>query len=196
MMNKCGAVELFYVCNDPQWKVVYVVWWCGLDSADTGQGPVGLFMSTMTNLRIPQKVEKFLIKGAVSLFQVNTSPIDKFTDWRKSIIFWDVTSCSLAEVYRTFEVTYCFHLQGQRISRAIKAGPHQAGSHSASWLLGLLLDPEDGGSTFLRNVGKLLPDYITSHPRRWNSSESTPRERQISLIIFWPKIFTFSPFWW
>jgi hypothetical protein len=24
-------------------------------------------------------------------------------------------------------------------------------------LLSLLLDPEDGGSTFLRNVGKLLP---------------------------------------
>jgi hypothetical protein len=33
-------------------------------------------------------------------------------------------------------------------------------------LHGLLFDPEDGGNTFVRNVGKLLPDYITSHPRR------------------------------
>jgi hypothetical protein len=29
-------------------------------------------------------------------------------------------------------------------------------------LLGLLFDPEDGGSIFFRNAGKLLPDYTTS----------------------------------
>jgi hypothetical protein len=36
----------------------------------------------------------------------------------------------------------------------------------ADWLLGLLLDAEDGGSMFLRTVGKYLPDYTSSHPRR------------------------------
>jgi hypothetical protein len=33
-------------------------------------------------------------------------------------------------------------------------------------LLGLLFDLEDGGITFLRSFGKLLPDYTVSHPRR------------------------------
>jgi hypothetical protein len=32
--------------------------------------------------------------------------------------------------------------------------------------LGLLLDLDDGDSPFLRNVDKLLPDYMVSHPRR------------------------------
>jgi hypothetical protein len=26
--------------------------------------------------------------------------------------------------------------------------------------------PEDGGSTFLGNIGELLPDYMASYPRR------------------------------
>jgi hypothetical protein len=32
-------------------------------------------------------------------------------------------------------------------------------------LLDLLFDPEDGGSTFFRNVPELLPDYTVSNPR-------------------------------
>jgi hypothetical protein len=34
------------------------------------------------------------------------------------------------------------------------------------FLLGLLFDPEDGCSAFLRNVGGLLPDYTALQPRR------------------------------
>jgi hypothetical protein len=34
-------------------------------------------------------------------------------------------------------------------------------------LPGLLFDPEDGISTLIRNVGKLLPDYTASRQRRW-----------------------------
>jgi hypothetical protein len=34
-------------------------------------------------------------------------------------------------------------------------------------LLGLLFDPEDGGRTLLPDILKLLPDYMTSHPRRY-----------------------------
>jgi hypothetical protein len=33
-------------------------------------------------------------------------------------------------------------------------------------IIGLLFDPENGGSTFLRNVGELLPYHPTSHTRR------------------------------
>jgi hypothetical protein len=32
----------------------------------------------------------------------------------------------------------------------------------AGYLLALLLHPEDGGSTSLRNVGELLSDYMTT----------------------------------
>jgi hypothetical protein len=32
-------------------------------------------------------------------------------------------------------------------------------------LAGLMFDPEDGRSMFLRNAGKLLPDHTASQPR-------------------------------
>jgi hypothetical protein len=32
------------------------------------------------------------------------------------------------------------------------------------FMLGSLFYPEDGGRMFLRNIGKLLPDYTASHP--------------------------------
>jgi hypothetical protein len=35
---------------------------------------------------------------------------------------------------------------------------------SASCLRGIIFDPEDGGTTFLRNVGELLPDNTPLHP--------------------------------
>lgn len=34
------------------------------------------------------------------------------------------------------------------------------------YLLGLLFDPEDGGSTVLRNIGKLSPQYMSPHLTR------------------------------
>jgi hypothetical protein len=37
----------------------------------------------------------------------------------------------------------------------------------ASYLLGLLFDPEGGSSTLLRNGGKLLPDCAASQPRQY-----------------------------
>jgi hypothetical protein len=44
-------------------------------------------------------------------------------------------------------------------------------AHSAGWLLAsLVFEHEDEGSTFLQNVGKLLPDYTVSHPGKQYSS--------------------------
>jgi hypothetical protein len=40
----------------------------------------------------------------------------------------------------------------------------------AGSLLALYLEPEDVSGIFLRNVGKCLLDYTTSHPRRQYSS--------------------------
>jgi hypothetical protein len=48
--------------------------------------------------------------------------------------------------------------------------PHTAhfacSTHLACCLLSLLFDPENGGSMFFQNVGKHLPDYTESYPRR------------------------------
>jgi hypothetical protein len=38
-------------------------------------------------------------------------------------------------------------------------------SHAGFWL-SLFFDPEDGGDTFLRNVGWLSTDYMALYPRR------------------------------
>jgi hypothetical protein len=48
---------------------------------------------------------------------------------------------------------------------------------------GLVFDPEDGDSTFLHNVGKLLPQYMASHHRRYHSSELLLSEPQIPLNV-------------
>jgi hypothetical protein len=36
----------------------------------------------------------------------------------------------------------------------------------ARWFAELFFDPEDGGDTFLRNVGYNSTDYTASYPRR------------------------------
>jgi hypothetical protein len=59
----------------------------------------------------------------------------------KSTIFWDITPCSL--------LATCFQ---------------------AGFLLGIFLDPEDGGDMFFRNVGRLSTDCTELYPRRQYSS--------------------------
>jgi hypothetical protein len=59
----------------------------------------------------------------------------------KSIIFWDMTPCS--PLSSTHLLTRLF--------------------------AELFFDPEDGGDTFLRNVGCYSTDYTASYPRRWYS---------------------------
>jgi hypothetical protein len=68
----------------------------------------------------------------------------------KMAVFWVVASSSLAEVYWRVRSSCCLH-QGV-----------------------------DGGSNNFWNVGKLLPDYISQHPRRQPSSYSPPWEPEIS----------------
>jgi hypothetical protein len=57
----------------------------------------------------------------------------------KSIIFWDITPCSLLKVNRRFGGT----------CRCFQAG----------FLLGLFFDPEEEGDMFRRNLGYLSTDY-------------------------------------
>jgi hypothetical protein len=69
-------------------------------------------------------------------------------------VFWDIAPCSLADIDRRFTGAYCLHHQGE-------------GS-------------DNGGGKYLWNVGKLLPDYPTQHPRRQSSSYSPLWEPEIS----------------
>jgi hypothetical protein len=73
-----------------------------------------------------------------------------------STIFWDKTPCSPVELY----------------PRLIYS----------SFLLGLSLNPEDGGSMSLRNVSELLPGYTLLHPRKQFSSFSNLID-QYNLIV-------------
>jgi hypothetical protein len=65
----------------------------------------------------------------------------------KSIIFWDVTPCSLLRYNRRFGGTYRLHLQGPRKFQ------------------------QEPASKQISNVGCISTDYTASHSRRWYSSE-------------------------
>jgi hypothetical protein len=52
-------------------------------------------------------------------------------------VFLDTTSCSRVEIYQHGTITYYLYFY-----------------------------PEDGESRWFRNIGKYLPDYTMSHPRR------------------------------
>jgi hypothetical protein len=46
-----------------------------------------------------------------------------------------------------------------------RVGEHSACHLLARWFAELFFDPEDGGDTFLRNVGYKSTDYTASYPR-------------------------------
>jgi hypothetical protein len=76
-----------------------------------------------------------------------------------SIVFWDVTPCSIVEVYWCFGGALCLHLQGRRVKQADNKFCLILALHT----FGIHFDLEDGGSTFLWNIGTRVPDYTASH---------------------------------
>jgi hypothetical protein len=66
----------------------------------------------------------------------------------KSFMFWSIISCSPLKTYRRFGGTCRLHLQGLEVSQG--RNQHEAGSNKsllrAIFLLGKLLNPEDGGT--------------------------------------------------
>jgi hypothetical protein len=85
-------------------------------------------------------LERILQKGMAMLMKYYIVGFEVFTAVvMKSIIFWDMTPCS--------PLICRWHL----LTR---------------WFAELFFDPEDGGDTFLRNVGCNSTDYTASYPRR------------------------------
>lgn len=68
----------------------------------------------------------------------------------RSSAFWDIMLCTLVKVNEHFGVTYCLHLQGQRLTHILFA--------ACFVLVSLLSDPEEGGDVSPKN-GLLSPDY-------------------------------------
>jgi hypothetical protein len=64
------------------------------------------------------------------------------------------------------------------------------------WIEAPCSRPDDGGSKYLWNVGKLLPGYKTQQPRRQPSSYSPPWEPQILLSRIWFSQVIKSVKWW
>jgi hypothetical protein len=114
----------------------------------------------------------------------------------KSTIFWDIRPCSDLKVNRRFGGTCHFQFRGRRIRRAKNQrenrwhadslrrnlasvvrwhpetrprSPSAAATCSRWFLARGFFYPEDGGDTFLRNVGSHMI-YTAPHPRRRNSS--------------------------
>jgi hypothetical protein len=92
-----------------------------------------------------------------------------------------MTPCSPVELKRRFGGVYCRHPQAPRVSQA----RNQHLLFTSCLLVGLYFGPETGGSTLLRNVCELLPDYTASQPRRQyvGFEVLTPVVKKIS--IFW-----------
>jgi hypothetical protein len=76
----------------------------------------------------------------------------------KRSVLWDILVCSLLQVNQCFGEIYHLHLQ------ALLAAGFTLVSYLAFFNL------EDGGVTFLRNVGWLSVVYTVLYPRRQNSS--------------------------
>jgi hypothetical protein len=77
-------------------------------------------------------------------------------------LFLVVTPYSLVEVYRCFRGTFRLHFQDRMITEASKSSY----LYLAVFFIGLLICPEHGNGTLLRNICELLPNYTESHPRR------------------------------
>jgi hypothetical protein len=76
-------------------------------------------------------------------------------------IFWDIAPCS-PYVNRRLGGTNYLHLQGRK-STEQEATVQQMVRHSSHLQI---LDPEDGGDMFLRNVGSLT-DCMELYRSRW-----------------------------
>jgi hypothetical protein len=83
----------------------------------------------------------------------------------KSTDFWVITPCITKRVLR-FGGTHHLHIQGRNVSQERNQQEQAAISAlSAGFSLGLHFDLEDGGDTFLLNLGLSL-NYTALQPRR------------------------------
>jgi hypothetical protein len=84
-----------------------------------------------------------------------------FTIESSVVISWDTTPCSFVEVADISEER-TLPASESKCKPSKQQKVYAAGTGLC--VLGLVVDPEDGGSSFHRNIGKLLPEYVAAHP--------------------------------
>jgi hypothetical protein len=71
----------------------------------------------------------------------------------KSFVFWDTMPCSLFESQLMFQRN-TLHPSSESMNKpSKKPGSRACYLLHADFLLGLFLDPQDGGNMFLQNIG-------------------------------------------
>jgi hypothetical protein len=78
-------------------------------------------------------------------------------EYIKRIIFSQVTPCSPIEVHGRFGETYCFLIQGRKVSQEAR---HRQQIYSS------VFSTEDFGEIFFRNFGEILWDHTASRPEK------------------------------
>jgi hypothetical protein len=127
---------------------------------------------------------KLVMKSMVLSLDLSVSNNDSYVGFEvfiavvmKSIIFWDMMPCSLLRCNRRFAGTCRLQLQGRKkkfqLATCLLAG--------SCW--NVFFDPEDGGDTFLRNVGCISTDYMASHPTRRYSSMTVRSMNSTRIVI-------------
>jgi hypothetical protein len=104
-------------------------------------------------------------------FQVLIAVVMKstiFGIWRRAVcwVSTDVSEEHIASIFRVEKISWARNQHESRWQAHVCLA-HVLTLVSCS---AYVLDPEDGGDMFLRNVGWYSTDYMTLYPRRWYSS--------------------------
>jgi hypothetical protein len=83
---------------------------------------------------------------------------------KRRTTYLDVTPCSLVRIHLLLGGSYYLRLQGRKVRQV--RNPWEAKGKQCRLWLALLSNPEDESSTFVRNVGGLVPDYKALRPKR------------------------------
>jgi hypothetical protein len=144
--GRVGCIDPYFLDIGTSWRSVVSI--TPLPLYPCGKSPRNLWIEVLVDTRADlDNVEKrkFLLRPRLELRPLCRPSGSYSCDNVKNTIFGDIPPCSLAEVHRRFEGMNCLNFQGLRYFRLFLL--------EAGFSLGLLLNAEDGGDIFLRNVG-------------------------------------------
>jgi hypothetical protein len=138
---------------------------------------LGIFLLGAFELPVTNIADTGALGTCVALTRWDGKKRDaRFEILRVVTVFWDVTSFSPPEFQLYFGGTYYRELQTRNVSQRSNQQDRN-------------LYPVNGCTTFFRNIGEVLRDFMASHPRGHHSSRLM-RLRSTIVISknFWGKI--------
>jgi hypothetical protein len=103
----------------------------------------------------------FLITASF-LLNFLTVAADYEVNYVRSEVLTAVACCLIHARAPTFRGIYRLHVQARKVRQATSA----CRMFLAGFLIGLLFDPEDGGTTFLQNISTF---FMVLQPKAWYS---------------------------